>query len=197
MNVTSAEFVISAVGPGQYPDDDLPEIVLLGRSNVGKSTFINTLIGRKTLARTSSQPGKTQTMNFYLINDAFRFVDMPGYGYARVSRAERAKWGQMIEDYLQNRSNRRLVIQLVDSRHEPTEDDCLMANWLIYYGMDPLVIATKADKLTKNRQKKARDNISRTLGVGRDALILFSAVDRMGKNEAWEAIQRNLDAAVE
>ena len=126
MKVTQAEIVISAVQQSQYPEDNLPEIVLLGRSNVGKSSFINTLIQRKGLARTSSQPGKTQTMNFYKINDAFYFVDMPGYGYAKVSKKEREKWGVMIEEYLQKRENMVLVLLLVDSRHEPTEDDRLM-----------------------------------------------------------------------
>ena len=143
MKVTGAEIVISAVSEKQYPQDDLPEIVLLGRSNVGKSSFINRLISRKNLARTSSQPGKTQTMNFYQINDAFRFVDMPGYGYAKVSKTSREKWGRMIEDYLQQRENMIMVFLLVDSRHAPTEDDILMYNWLVYYGLDPIVIGTK------------------------------------------------------
>ena len=162
MKVTQAEIVISAVQQSQYPEDNLPEIVLLGRSNVGKSSFINTLIQRKGLARTSSQPGKTQTMNFYKINDAFYFVDMPGYGYAKVSKKEREKWGVMIEEYLQKRENMVLVLLLVDSRHEPTEDDRLMYDWLTYYGLDPVIIATKADKISKVRQKKAVDNIFNT-----------------------------------
>ncbi|MGL4282863.1 MAG: ribosome biogenesis GTP-binding protein YihA/YsxC, partial [Eubacterium aggregans] len=175
MNVTKSEIIISAVSEAQYPQDAIPEIVLLGRSNVGKSSFINTLINRKGLARTSSQPGKTQTMNFYQINDTFRFVDMPGYGYARVSKTEREKWGRMIEDYLQNRENMALIIQLVDSRHEPTEDDKLMYDWLVYYGLDPIVIATKADKISKTRQKKALDNIAKTIGLcQRSDVFLFS-----------------------
>ena len=193
MKVTQAEIVISAVQQSQYPEDNLPEIVLLERSNVGKSSFINTLIQRKGLARTSSQPGKTQTMNFYKINDAFYFVDMPGYGYAKVSKKEREKWGVMIEEYLQKRENMVLVLLLVDSRHEPTEDDRLMYDWLTYYGLDPVIIATKADKISKVRQKKAVDNIFNTLRPRkRSDVILFSAATKMGKDEAWEVIEGRL-----
>lgn len=193
MKVTQAEIVISAVQQSQYPEDNLPEIVLLGRSNVGKSSFINTLIQRKGLARTSSQPGKTQTMNFYKINDAFYFVDMPGYGYAKVSKKEREKWGVMIEEYLQKRENMVLVLLLVDSRHEPTEDDRLMYDWLTYYGLDPVIIATKADKISKVRQKKAVDNIFNKLRPRkRSDVILFSAATKMGKDEAWEVIEGRL-----
>ena len=193
MKVTQAEIVISAVQQSQYPEDNLPEIVLLGRSNVGKSSFINTLIQRKGLARTNSQPGKTQTMNFYKINDAFYFVDMPGYGYAKVSKKEREKWGVMIEEYLQKRENMVLVLLLVDSRHEPTEDDRLMYDWLTYYGLDPVIIATKADKISKVRQKKAVDNIFNTLRPRkRSDVILFSAATKMGKDEAWEVIEGRL-----
>ena len=193
MKVTQAEIVISAVQQSQYPEDKLPEIVLLGRSNVGKSSFINTLIQRKGLARTSSQPGKTQTMNFYKINDTFYFVDMPGYGYAKVSKKEREKWGVMIEEYLQKRENMVLVLLLVDSRHKPTEDDRLMYDWLTYYGLDPVIIATKADKISKVRQKKAVDNIFNTLRPRkRSDVILFSAATKMGKDEAWEVIEERL-----
>lgn len=198
MKVNKAEIVISAVSAAQYPDDGLPEIVLLGRSNVGKSSFVNTLIRRKNLARTSSQPGKTQTMNFYQINDAFRFVDMPGYGYAKVSRAEREKWGEMIETYLRRRKNIRLIIQLVDCRHEPTEDDRLMYDWLVYYGLDPMVVVTKSDKISKARQKKALDNIVRSLNIGhRRDVILFSAVDKEGMDTVWQAIEAQLPDYVE
>ena len=193
MKVSKADIVISAVGEDQYPEDDLPEVVLLGRSNVGKSSFINTLIRRKGLARTSSQPGKTQTMNFYIINETFRCVDMPGYGYARVSKTEREKWGKMIEEYLQKRENMVMVILLVDSRHEPTEDDQLMYNWLVYYGLDPLVIGTKADKISKTRRKKAIDNIMKTLDLRRrDEIILFSASEKLGKEEVWEVIENRI-----
>lgn len=193
MKVTEAEIVISAVQESQYPEDQLPEIVLLGRSNVGKSSFINTLIQRKGLARTSSQPGKTQTMNFYIINNAFYFVDMPGYGYAKVSKKEREKWGVMIEEYLQKRDNIALVLLLVDSRHEPTEDDHLMYDWLTYYGLDPVIIATKDDKISKVRQKKAHDNIFNTLHPRKKSdIIMFSAATKAGKEESWEVIESRL-----
>lgn len=196
MNVNSAEIVISAVEPKQYPQDDLSEIVLLGRSNVGKSSFINTLIRRKGLARTSSQPGKTQTMNFYKINETFFFVDMPGYGYAKASKKEREKWGKMIETYLLKRDNICLVFLLVDSRHEPTEDDHLMKDWLCYYGRDPIIIGTKADKISKTRQKKAEDNIINSLGLHRRSeLILFSAASKMGVDAAWTVIEERLALA--
>ncbi|MEG0310811.1 MAG: ribosome biogenesis GTP-binding protein YihA/YsxC [Eubacterium sp.] len=193
MKVTKAEIVMSAVQESQYPEDQLPEIVLLGRSNVGKSSFVNTLIERKGLARTSSQPGKTQTMNFYKINEAFYFVDMPGYGYAKVSKKEREKWGKMIEKYLQIRENIALIILMIDSRHEPTEDDCMMYEWLTYYGLDPIVVATKADKISRSRQKKALDNVFSTLGLRKKSdVILFSASEKLGKEEAWSVIEERL-----
>lgn len=193
MKVTKAEIVISAVAEAQYPDDNLPEIVLLGRSNVGKSTFVNTLIERRSLARTSSQPGKTQTMNFYRINDVFYFVDMPGYGYAKASKTEREKWGKMIEKYLRNRENAVLIFQLIDSRHEPSEDDLLMYEWLIYYDLKPVIIGTKADKLSKTNQKKAESRIAKSLNLKKsDELILFSAETKLGKDEVWECIHNVL-----
>jgi GTP-binding protein len=193
MNVSKAEIIISAVSQAQYPQDDLPEIVLLGRSNVGKSSFINTLIRRKALARTSSQPGKTQTMNFYRINEQFYFVDMPGYGYAKVSKKEREKWGMMIEEYLRERKNIVQIFLLIDSRHEPSEDDCLMYDWLCYYGLNPVVIATKSDKISKNDAKKALKKIRNTLSASQQQpIILFSAETLLGKEEAWKCIEEKL-----
>ncbi|MDD2414041.1 MAG: ribosome biogenesis GTP-binding protein YihA/YsxC [Eubacteriaceae bacterium] len=195
MKVTKAEIVISAVSREQYPEDLLPEIVLLGRSNVGKSSFINTLIHRKNLARTSSQPGKTQTMNFYQINDVFRFVDMPGYGYAKVSKKEREKWGAMIETYLLHRHNLSTIFLLVDSRHIPTEDDQLMYQWLVYYGLNPFVVLTKNDKLSKIRKKKAFDNVAKTLGItDKTRIIPFSAVERTGVDTSWMIIEKYLES---
>ncbi len=190
MKVNKAEIVISAVEEAQYPDDQLPEIVLLGRSNVGKSSFVNTLIERRGLARTSSQPGKTQTMNFYRINDMFHFVDMPGYGYARVSKKEREKWGKMIEKYLKQRDNVHLIFQLMDARHEPSDDDAMMYDWLIYYGLHPIVIATKSDKLSKTNQKKSVNTIARVLSINNPQdIILFSTETKIGKEEAWKSIE--------
>ncbi|AFA48960.1 ribosome biogenesis GTP-binding protein YihA/YsxC [Acetobacterium woodii] len=193
MKVTKAEIVISAVAEAQYPDDNLPEIVLLGRSNVGKSTFVNTLIERRGLARTSSQPGKTQTMNFYRINDQFHFVDMPGYGYAKASKTEREKWGKMIEKYLRNRNNATLIFQLIDSRHEPSEDDILMYEWLVHYGLNPLIIGTKADKISKINQKKSVNRIANILNLrSAQEVILFSSETKLGKEVVWEHIENVL-----
>ena len=144
MKVHEAEIVISAVSPAQYPDTPLPEIALAGRSNVGKSSFINTLINRKNLARTSSKPGKTQTLNFYLIENTLHFVDVPGYGYAKVSKTERAKWGKMIETYLEQREQLRAVVSLVDLRHAPSQEDVQMYEFLKYYEIPVIVVATKS-----------------------------------------------------
>ncbi|MBC3898295.1 YihA family ribosome biogenesis GTP-binding protein [Acetobacterium malicum] len=194
MKVSKAEIVISAVAEAQYPDDNLPEIVLLGRSNVGKSTFVNTLIERRSLARTSSQPGKTQTMNFYRINDLFHFVDMPGYGYAKASKTEREKWGKMIEKYLRNRENVAMIFQLIDSRHDPSEDDLLMYEWLVHYGLNPMIIGTKADKISKTNQKKSISRIAKLLNLRSSReVILFSAETKLGKEEVWEHIEKVLD----
>jgi len=135
MKVTKAEIVISAVKKAQYPNTNLPEIALAGRSNVGKSSFINRIIGRKNLVRTSSKPGKTRTLNFYTINDLFYFVDVPGYGYAKVSKTEREKWGRMMEEYFETREQLRLVILIVDIRHQPTQEDVLMYNYVAYLGI--------------------------------------------------------------
>jgi GTP-binding protein len=158
---------------------------------VGKSTFFNTLIDRRSLARTSSQPGKTQTMNFYRINDRFHFVDMPGYGYAKVSKTEREKWGKMIEKYLRNRKNVVKVFQLIDSRHEPSEDDVLMYEWLVYYGLKPQIVGTKADKLSKTNQKKSTCGITRSLNIKNPSeVILFSSESKLGKEEVWQCIER-------
>ena len=192
MKVNKAEIVISAVSEKQYPNDALPEIVLLGRSNVGKSSLINTLINRQHLARTSSKPGKTQTMNFYQINDIFRFVDMPGYGYAKVSRKEKQKWGEMIENYLLNRENLKDVFLLIDSRHEPTEDDALMYNWLKYYHLPTHIILTKFDKLSASKKKKSVRQLLASLNVEADTVIPFSAVSKEGVETCWQIIQSKI-----
>ena len=149
MKIIKSDLQSIAVKPEQYPKDDLIEIAFAGRSNVGKSSFINSMINRKNLARTSSKPGKTRTINFYLINGEFRLVDLPGYGYAQVSKAEKEKWGHIIEEYLSKRENLREVILIVDIRHEPTNDDLMMYNWIKSFGFKGLVIATKADKISR------------------------------------------------
>lgn len=193
MNVHSAEIVISAVSPAQYPDTELPEIALAGRSNVGKSSFINSLINRKNLARTSSKPGKTQTLNFYLIENALHFVDVPGYGYAKVSKTEREKWGKMIETYLSSREQLRAVVSLVDLRHKPTEEDIQMYQFLKYYDIPVIVVATKADKIPRGKWNKHESIVKKALDFdNNDDFILFSSETKMGKEEAWAAIEKRL-----
>ncbi|WP_303974615.1 ribosome biogenesis GTP-binding protein YihA/YsxC, partial [Streptococcus merionis] len=147
----------------KYPADALPEIAMAGRSNVGKSSFINGLLNRKNLARTSSKPGKTQQLNFYNIDDHLRFVDVPGYGYAKVSKTERAKWGKMIEEYLTSRENLRAVVSLVDMRHEPTADDVQMYEFLKYYDIPVIVVATKSDKIPRGKWNKQESVIKKRL----------------------------------
>lgn len=151
INPNNIELIISAVQKSQYPETEMAEVALSGRSNVGKSTFINSMIGRKNMARTSQQPGKTQTLNFFNIDEQLIFVDVPGYGYAKVSKVQREKFGKMIEEYLTQRENLQLVIQLVDLRHNPTEDDVLMYNYLKHFDIPTLVICTKEDKIAKGK----------------------------------------------
>lgn len=193
MDVNNAEIVISAVSPAQYPETDIPEIALAGRSNVGKSSFINTLIRRKNLARTSGKPGKTQTLNFYLIEDQFHFVDVPGYGYAKVSKTQRAKWGEMIETYLTQREQLRAVISLVDFRHEPSKEDIQMYEFLKYYQIPVILVATKADKIPSGKWNKHESMIKKALDFdSNDEFIIFSSVTKKGKEEAWKAIEKFL-----
>jgi GTP-binding protein len=198
MKVTQAEFVISAVSPKQYPVGSLPELALAGRSNVGKSSFINKMINRKNLARTSSKPGKTQTLNYYLINKQLYFVDLPGYGYAKVSKAEKAKWGKMMEEYLQTRQQLKAVLHVVDIRHTPTKDDQGMFEYLKYYGIPVIVIATKTDKIPRGKWQKHAKEVRTTLGMEKDdPLILFSAETGQGKDEAWSAIWQKINESYE
>lgn len=190
MKVNNADIVISAVSPAQYPETDLPEIALAGRSNVGKSSFINTLIERKNLARTSGKPGKTQTLNFYLIEDALHFVDVPGYGYAKVSKTERAKWGKMIETYITSRQQLRAVVSLVDVRHDPSKEDIQMYEFLKYYDIPVIVVATKADKIPRGKWNKHTSAIKKKLNFdNNDTFILFSSETKQGKEEAWQSIE--------
>ncbi len=189
MKVTQAEFVISAVGPDQYPADALPEIALAGRSNVGKSSLINRMIHRKNLARTSSSPGKTQTLNYYRINNEMYFVDFPGYGFAKVSKSLRQQWGQMIERYLLEREPLKLVLQVVDVRHPPSKDDKAMHEWLKYYQVPGCVVATKADKVPRSRWQKQVKMIRDELELrSSDPLVLFSSENGLGMDELWERI---------
>ncbi|ALX48224.1 ribosome biogenesis GTP-binding protein YihA/YsxC [Lentibacillus amyloliquefaciens] len=191
MKVTNAEIVISAVSQKQYPSDRLPEIALAGRSNVGKSSFINNLIQRKNLARTSSKPGKTQTLNFYKINDMFYFVDVPGYGYAKVSKKEREKWGRMMEEYFAVRDTLKACVMITDIRHEPTSDDVMMYDFLKHYELPIIVIATKLDKVSKGKRSKHIKQAYQVLNIeSGDVLIPFSAETGEGKDDAWQAIRQ-------
>lgn len=193
INTHNAEILLSAVSKAQYPEDDLPEIALAGRSNVGKSSFINTLLGRKNLARTSGKPGKTQQLNFYNIDDKIRFVDVPGYGYAKVSKTERAKWGKMIEEYLTTRENLRVVVSLVDMRHEPSADDVQMYDFLKYYDIPVIIVATKADKIPRGKWNKHESIIKKKLDFDKkDQFVVFSSETRYGYDQAWDAILKNI-----
>lgn len=191
MKVQNVELTISAVSPAQYPNEGFPEIALSGRSNVGKSSLINTLINRKGLARTSSQPGKTQTLNFYNIEFELYFVDVPGYGYAKVSKKDREKWGQMIERYFSDRPVLRGVISLVDGRHEPTELDCQMIDFLHYYDLPILVCATKMDKIPRGKWNRTESQIRKKLALNpQDEIVLFSSVTKAGKEEVWNWVEK-------
>ncbi|HHI9518483.1 TPA: ribosome biogenesis GTP-binding protein YihA/YsxC [Streptococcus agalactiae] len=193
LNTHNASILLSAANKSHYPQDDLPEVALAGRSNVGKSSFINTLLGRKNLARTSSKPGKTQLLNFYNIDDKLRFVDVPGYGYAKVSKTERAKWGKMIEEYLVTRDNLRVVVSLVDFRHDPSADDIQMYEFLKYYEIPVIIVATKADKIPRGKWNKHESSIKKKLNFDKkDHFIVFSSVDRTGIDESWDTILSEL-----
>ncbi len=194
MKIIKAEYTLTAVKPDQYPQDNLPEIALVGRSNVGKSSFINRLVNRRSLARTSGQPGKTRTLNFYLLNDAFYLVDLPGYGFAKVSRTERQQWGVMIENYLSQREQLVFIIQLVDIRHEPSAEDVQMYQWLHAFEAPRMVVATKADKISKGRHLQQAKIIKNKLGLEPGVpLIPFSALDGTGKEEALKRISEVLE----
>lgn len=189
LKITNVEFVTSAVRRSQYPIDKKPEFLLVGRSNVGKSSFINTLANRKNLARISAIPGKTQTLNFYLINENFYLVDVPGYGFAKVSKELKNKFGLIIEDYLKERDNLKMVFMLIDFRHKPTNDDVLMYDYLKYYNIPVTVIATKSDKVSKNSYDKNVKMIKDTLKLDEnDNLIMFSTVDKVGKQDIYNSI---------
>ncbi len=193
MIIKKAEFIGSAVDPKQYPDTSLPEIAFAGRSNVGKSSLINLLMNRKNLAKVSSTPGKTRTVNFFDINGSFRIVDLPGYGYAKLSKAETERWGKMMESYLSCRENLIKVFQLVDIRHEPTAQDVQMYEWLKYYGLSGVVIATKSDKVSRNEMNRNRGVISRKLGLeAGDRIIPVSALKRSGTDDVLDLIEQLL-----
>lgn len=190
MIIKSAEFVTSAVKASQYPEALHPEAAFAGRSNVGKSSLINTLVNRKRLVKTSSTPGRTQLINFFSVNDALSLVDLPGYGYARVPASVKRTWGPMIETYLKGRETLKAVVLIMDVRRTPGIEEQNFIDWLELYHRTPILVLTKADKLSKTAQKKQRQTISVALGVEESTLILFSAKTRLGKPMVWSAIEK-------
>lgn len=185
IKIKNSDFVTSAVKKEQYPITGLPEIAFVGRSNVGKSSIINALTNRKKLAKVSQTPGKTRLINFFVINNGeFHLVDLPGYGYAKVSKTEKASWGNTIETYLSGRRELKRVVLLVDSRHKPTADDIQMHEWIKFYGYDEVIIATKSDKLSNNELRKKEKDIRDTLKLTKeDTLYFFSSVNKKGRDE--------------
>jgi GTP-binding protein len=197
MKITTAEFVLGAVNLRQLPKDGLSEVAFLGRSNVGKSSFINKLCNRKSLARPSSEPGKTREMNYYLINKQFYFVDLPGYGYARLPEQIRSSWGKLIEQYLKAREQLSLVLQLVDARHEPTELDMMMVGWLDYYEIPFLVALTKADKLPVSKMPRFVEAAHQTFSryPKCHGVLPFSSITGLGKNDVVKVIGEHLTSS--
>ena len=191
MKITSAEFLKSAFAEADWPRDSLPEIAFLGRSNVGKSSLINSLLGVRGLARTSSTPGRTQAVNFFLINRKFRFVDLPGYGYARAPKAIKQKWSQAADDYLAKREQLVLSIHIVDSRHEPTKHDLQLHDWLKHYQRPNLLVATKTDKLSSNELRRNVRSLMQAF-AGTDPII-YSSTNGRGRDELWKAIEKSLN----
>ena len=194
MKVNNVELAVTAVRRSQYPTDGKPEFLLVGRSNVGKSSFINTIIGRKNFARTSSNPGKTQTINFYLVNDSFYLVDAPGYGFANLSKAKKKKFGLMMEDYMTSREQLKQVFMLIDFRHKPTSDDIMMYQFLKYYDIPVTIVATKVDKVGITNRQKQRNLILDQLDlVVGDDFVMFSSVTKLGKEEIYDRIERTTE----
>ena len=194
MKITNTSLFISAVRQSQYPTDKLPEFLIVGRSNVGKSSFVNTMINRKNYARTSNKPGKTQTLNFYIINNDFYFVDVPGYGYAITDKKTQMKFGKMIEEYVANRKELKEVFMLVDFRHKPNEDDVLMYKYLKYFNLNITIVATKIDKIAFGQREKYKKVIIDTLGLTEnDNIVLFSSVTKDGKKEVYNVVEKYLD----
>ncbi|HEY6659881.1 MAG TPA: ribosome biogenesis GTP-binding protein YihA/YsxC [Pyrinomonadaceae bacterium] len=192
MKVTTAEFLKSAFKEDDWPRDSKPEVAFLGRSNVGKSSLINSLLSVRGLARTSSTPGRTQSLNFFMINDQLKFVDFPGFGYARVPREIKSSWGEMATGYLAKRRQLVLSIHIVDSRHEPTKQDLQLHEWLNESNKPRLIVATKSDKLSNNELKKNLEHIARVLND--DSVMAYSAKSGRGRDELWRAINRAIDS---
>ncbi len=182
----------------KIPDNEFPEFAFAGKSNVGKSSLINGLMNRKSYARTSAEPGKTQTINYYLINKSFYFVDLPGYGYAKVSEDTKKKWGKMVENYLNNSKQLRQIFLLIDIRHEPSANDKMMYDWICYQGLKPIIIATKADKIKKSQLEKQLNMIRENLNMPEDGIIMpYSALSKFGRDEIYELLENELASAQE
>lgn len=193
MEIKQSEFTTSAVLQSQYPTDNRAEIAFVGRSNVGKSSLINTLTNRRKLVKVSGTPGKTKLVNFFLINNEFYFVDLPGYGYAKVSKVEKESWGKVIETYLLKREQLKKIVLLVDCRHKPSEDDIIMYKWIKHYNYDTIVVATKIDKLKKSEIQRNLKVIKDTLELKpSDKLLTFSSLKKLGKEELLEVIEQTL-----
>jgi len=190
MKITSAEFVTSATKPSQYPPEGLPEIAFAGRSNVGKSSLINVLVNRKRLVKTSSTPGRTQLVNFFDINDYITFVDLPGYGYAKVPASVRKNWGPMIETYLSGRNTLKGVVVILDIRRTPREEEHNLIAWLAHYSIASILVLTKADKLSKTKMARQHAVVARELALDAGDLILFSAKSRQGREDVWKAVEQ-------
>lgn len=194
VKITKSEYILSAAWKSQWPEASLPEICLAGRSNVGKSSFINTMLNRKALAKVSATPGKTRTLNFYNVNDALRFVDVPGYGYANVNDHTTKSFGDMMDTYISQRETLKGMILIVDYRHKPTKDDCMMYDYVKHYGLPVIVVATKEDKLKRNDLRKNEKLIKQTLNFDKnDQFIRFSSLKKTGVTEAWQAIYQLCD----
>lgn len=193
MKIKQSRFITSAVKKSQYPTDVLPQIAFVGRSNVGKSSLINSLTNIKKLAKVSSTPGKTRLINFFLINEEFYLVDLPGYGYARVSKEEKKNWGKIIEDYLIENANLKKIVLLVDSRHKPTEEDVLMYNYIKYFRYETLVIATKSDKISKSQFQRNINLIRTTLKLEQnEKILIYSSLNKNGRDEIIDEVFQNI-----
>ncbi|MBM4270888.1 MAG: YihA family ribosome biogenesis GTP-binding protein [Deltaproteobacteria bacterium] len=191
MKVVSAEFLTSAAEPSRYPDDVFPEVAFAGRSNVGKSSLINTITGRKALARTSGTPGCTRLINFFRVNRQITFVDLPGYGFAKVPLSVRRQWGPMVETYLRERKSLRLVVVILDIRRDPSGEDIVLTDWLHHYNVNFIFVLTKIDKISRNQQRMRQRHIKELLGLTVDP-VLFSARTGEGKNDVWKAIRNGV-----
>lgn len=194
MLVKNPKFEISAVSPKQYPKNGMPEIVLVGKSNVGKSSFVNTMLGRKTLARTSNVPGKTRQINFYNIDDKFYFVDLPGYGFSKMSKQEKVVSGRYIEEYLQKGDNISLIILLLDIRHKPTEDDLLMYDYILKSNLPFMVLTNKADKIGVTKVDERVEEIKKILGISYSTILPFSAERKIYTERVWSEIEKFINA---